>query len=353
MLHPCMSTGLVGGTAIIAKRARYFNQVSRHGRTTNSEILLWGHIGKMDSAGADRWLFVRAYAKINLTLDVLGRRSDGYHELASVMQTVALADTLAFRSLEDGRTEFFCDVPALNMPENLVYRAVREMRAATGCQRGVQIELRKQTPAQGGLGGGSSDAASVLLALNRLWNLKLEGDRLIELAARLGSDVPFFVLGGTVLVEGRGERVTALPDLPGMWVLLLKPEVTVSTPAAFRALTPADYTDGQATSRLVAAICEPGMPSLDGLVNALEKRVCENYPQVAECRTALKAAGARYVRMSGSGPTLFALFSTLEEASPVYQTLLQQGRQVWLARTVSRAEALAFFGPADGLNVLL
>ena len=305
-----------------------------------------GAIGKMGSTRADEWSFVRAYAKINLTLDVLGRRADGYHELASVMQTVALADTLAFRSLEDGYTAFFCDVPALNGPENLVYRAVQEVRAATGCQRGVRIELRKQTPSQGGLGGGSSDAAAVLLALNYLWTLTLEHAQLIELAARLGSDVPFFVLGGTALVEGRGERVTALPDLPGMWVLLLKPEVAVSTPAAFRALTPADYTDGQATARLVAAIRESGMPPLDGLVNALEERVCEHYPQVAECRTALKAAGARSARMSGSGPTLFALFPTLEEAAPVYQTLLQQGRQVWLARTVSRAEALARFGPA-------
>ncbi len=314
-------------------------------------MLHGGAIGKMGSTRAEERFFVRAYAKINLTLDVLGRRSDGYHELASVMQTVALSDTLAFCSVEDGRTEFFCDVPTLNTPENLVYRAVREVRAVTGCQRGVQIELRKQTPAQGGLGGGSSDAASVLLALNRLWTLALEHAHLIELAACLGSDVPFFVLGGTALVEGRGERVTALPDLPGMWVLLLKPEIAVSTPAAFRALTPVDYTDGQATARLVAAIRESGMPPLDGLVNALEERVCEHYPQVAACRAALKAAGARYVRMSGSGPTLFALFPTLEEAAPVYQTLLQQGRQVWLARTVSRAEALAVFGPADGPNV--
>ena len=299
----------------------------------------------------DGWLFVRAHAKINLTLDVLGRRADGYHELASVMQTVTLADTLAFRSLEDRHTEFFCDVPALNMTENLVYRAVQAVRAATGCQRGVRIELRKQTPAQGGLGGGSSDAAAVLLALNRLWSLKLERDRLIALAASLGSDVPFFVLGGTALVEGRGERVTALPDLPGMWVLLLKPDVAVSTPAAFRALTPADYTDGQATARLVAAIRESGMLPLEGLVNALEERVCQDYAAVAACRAALRAAGTRYVRMSGSGPTLFALFPTLEEAAPVYQTQLQQGRQVWLVRTVPRAEALAFFGPADGPNV--
>lgn len=305
----------------------------------------------MDNTRPGGWFFARAYAKINLTLDVLGRREDGYHELASVMQTVALADTLAFRSLEDGRTELFCDVPALNGPENLVSRAVQALRAATGCQRGIGIELRKQTPAQGGLGGGSSDAAAVLLALNRLWNLGLGRERLIELAAQLGSDVPFFVVGGTALVEGRGEQVTALPDLLGMWMLLLKPEVTVSTPAAFQALTPADYTDGRATARLAAAIRERGVLPLDGLVNALEERVCQEYSAVTACREALIAAGARYRRMSGSGPTLFALFPTLEEAAPVYQTLLQQGRQVWLARTVSRQEALAFFGPADGPKV--
>ncbi len=293
--------------------------------------------------GPDGWMFARAYAKMNLTLDVLRQRADGYHELASVMQTVALADTLAFRGLEDGRTELFCDVPALNGPENLVYRAAQVMRAITGCQRGVRIELHKQTPAQGGLGGGSSDAACALLALNSLWELGLDREQLIQLAASLGSDVPFFVLGGTALVEGRGERVTALPDLPGMWVILLKPSVAVSTPAAFRALTPADYTNGQATARLVAAIRSGETPLLDGLMNALEERVCQVYPAVAESREAFCRAGAPLVRMSGSGPTLFGVFASLEEASPVYQTLQNQGRQVWLVRTAPRAEALGVF----------
>jgi len=289
---------------------------------------------------ADGWFFTRAYAKINLTLDVLGRRADGYHALASVMQTVSLADTLAFQALPDGQTEFFCDVPALNGTENLVYRGAQALRAATGCQRGVRIDLRKQTPMQGGLGGGSSDAASVLLALNAAWGLGLSQDRLLELAAGLGSDVPFFMLGGTTLVEGRGERVTPLPDLPGVWVVLLKPSVAVSTPAAFRALRPDDYTDGQVTARLVDAIRAGGALPLDGLVNALEERVCQVYPAVAESRATFAQAGASRVHMSGSGPTLFALFSSLAEAARVYRTLLSAGRQVWLARTVTRAEAL-------------
>ncbi|HEY7355854.1 MAG TPA: 4-(cytidine 5'-diphospho)-2-C-methyl-D-erythritol kinase [Ktedonobacterales bacterium] len=302
----------------------------------------------MHAIRADGRVFARASAKINLTLDVLGRRPDGYHELASVMQTVSLADTLAFQALADGETAFFCDVPALNDPENLVCQAVQALREATGCARGVQIELQKQTPTQGGLGGGSSDAATVLLALNAWWSLGLSQERLLELAARLGSDVPFFVLGGTALVEGRGERVTPLPDLPGLWVVLLKPPVAVSTPAAFRALTPDDYTGGQATARLASALRAGSLPAFDGLVNALEARVCQEYPAAAEARAALIAAGAQIARMSGSGPTLFALFRSLEEAQPVYQTLLQDGRQVWLAHTVSRAEALAGSGEALG-----
>jgi 4-diphosphocytidyl-2-C-methyl-D-erythritol kinase len=297
-------------------------------------------LSRMREMNPDGWLFAHAYAKVNLTLDVLGRRADGYHELASVMQTVALADTLAFRSLPDGQTELLCDVPALNGPENLVYRAVQALREATGCRRGVRIELQKRIPAQGGLGGGSSDAATVLLLLNQWWQLGLTSERLIELGANLGSDVPFFILGGTALVEGRGERVTPLPDLPGMWVMLLKPPVAVSTLAVFRALTPADYTNGQATATLVAALRGSAVLLLDGLMNALEARVCEEYPAVAESRAAFFRAGASWVRMSGSGPTLFALFPSLAEAAPVYQTLLSEGRQVWLTRTVSRSEAL-------------
>ncbi|HEY7124816.1 MAG TPA: 4-(cytidine 5'-diphospho)-2-C-methyl-D-erythritol kinase [Ktedonobacterales bacterium] len=298
------------------------------------------------SGAGGRW-FVRAFAKINLTLDVLGKRADGYHELASVMQTVALADTLVFQSLPDGRLEFFCDVPELNGPENLVCQAVQLVRETTGCQHGVRIELQKGTPAQGGLGGGSSDAASVLLALNQWWRLGLGQEQLLALAARLGSDVPFFVLGGTALVEGRGERVTPLPDLPGHWVILLKPPVAVSTPAAFRALAPADYTTGEATSRLVAAIQSAEQASLvdlqraDVLVNALEERICHLYPEVAAGRAALKAAGAPVARMSGSGPTLFATFASLEQAVSIYRQLAEDGYQAWLTHTITRTEARA------------
>lgn len=303
------------------------------------------------AAGFHEAFFVRAYAKINLTLDVLGRRPDGYHELASVMQTISLADTMFFRSLADGVTEFFCDVPALNGTDNLVYRAVQALREAAGCKRGVRIELQKHIPAQGGLGGGSSDAASVLLALNVWWRLGLSQVHLMDLAARLGSDVPFFVLGGTALVEGRGERVTPLPDLSGLWVVLLKPSVAVSTPAAFRALMPDDYTTGQATTQFASALRAGGLPPLDELVNALEVGICKDYPAVAESRAALLEAGAQIIRMSGSGPTLFALFPSLAQAQLVYQTLRDSGRQAWLVRTVSRAEALAagevYLGPGS------
>src|SRR5262249_5388737 len=127
----------------------------------------------MQAIRADGGFFARAFAKVNLTLDVLGRRPDGYHELASVMQAVSLAGTVAFRPLADGVTEFFCDVPALNGADNLVCRTVQALREATGCERGIRVELHKQTPMQAGLGGGSSDAACVLLALNTWWSLGL------------------------------------------------------------------------------------------------------------------------------------------------------------------------------------
>src|SRR5262249_46085152 len=155
-------------------------------------IIPYGQQGEymsMNTNVSDGCQFVRAFAKVNLTLDVLGRREDGYHDLASVMQTISLADTLAFREIAEGQTELFCDVPALSALDNLVCQAVEVLREASGCRRGVRVELHKRTPAPGGLGGGSSDAAYTLLALNGWWKLGLGQEDLLALAARLGSDV--------------------------------------------------------------------------------------------------------------------------------------------------------------------
>src|SRR5579883_2617038 len=148
---------------------------------------------RMGEMRSDGWLFTRAYAKINLTLDVLGRRADGYHELATVMQTVDLYDTICLAESTDAEVHLHCDRPELNSAENLVVRAVQLVRQRLGIKRGIVLELRKCVPMAAGLGGGSSDAAAVLLALQNWWQLQLSATDLLEMAAALGSDVPFFL----------------------------------------------------------------------------------------------------------------------------------------------------------------
>ncbi len=287
-----------------------------------------------------RPVVVPAFAKVNLTLEVLGRREDGYHELASVMQTISLHDTIALRPAPDGVRSLTCDLPTIAGDQNLALRAAQVLANATGCAAGVVIELRKEIPIQGGLGGGSSDAACVLLALARLWGRDLPAERLASLAAELGSDVPFFLAGGAALVTGRGEHVAPLPDPDPLWIVLVRPPVSISTAAAFAALTPADFADGAASAALAAALRD-GVPlPLDRLVNSFERSVLRDYPPVARTWEALAAAGAPIVRLSGSGPTLFAPFEALAPAAEVWRRLRAEGHEIWLAHTVSRAEVV-------------
>src|SRR5438067_3688228 len=191
--------------------------------------------------------FVQAYAKINLTLDVLGRRPDGYHELRTLMQTIDLYDTLCLSITDENRVRVICTQPELNTADNLAVRAAEAVRQRLALSRGIVIELHKRIPLAAGLGGGSSDAAVVLLALQQWWQLPLSPTDLLMLAASLGSDVPFFLTGGLALCAGRGEQVRALvPRWPASmrWLVLVKPAIGVSTAAVFRALPASDYTDG-------------------------------------------------------------------------------------------------------------
>ncbi len=281
--------------------------------------------------------FVRAYAKINLTLDVLGRRSDGYHDLATVMQTVDLYDTICLTTTEDDRVQLVCTIPELSNDDNLAARAAHLVRQRLALRQGVLIELHKRVPMAAGLGGGSSDAAAVMLALQQWWQLHLSPSDLLDMAISLGSDVPFFLTGGLALCEGRGERVTALaPYWPRSmrWLLLLKPAISVSTAAVFRNLPASDYTD-DAYSRAVSTALNAGqMPKLEDLHNSFERSVLEQYPEVTRARTVLLQAGASYVCLSGTGPTLFAPFSELARAQSVQKQLHTQGYEVYLSRVI-------------------
>ena len=285
--------------------------------------------------------FIRSYAKINLTLDILGRRTDGYHELATVMQMIDLSDTICLTALDEDCVQVICSRPELSNADNLVVRAAQAVRQRLGLTQGILIELQKRIPVAAGLAGGSSNATAVLLALQRWWRLPLSSTDLLAIAASLGSDVPFFLSEGQALCEGRGEQVTPLPahwPAAMRWILLLKPAIGIATATVFRNLPASDYTTAEAGSTHSTIVCtalrtQSELP-LEHLHNGLERGVLERYPEVATAREALLQAGARWVRLSGSGPTLFTTFPDLDSAAQTEHTLRDQGYEVYLTRAI-------------------
>ncbi len=275
----------------------------------------------------------RAPAKLNLSLEVLGRRPDGYHELVSVVQTIDLADTLTFRPAEE--VTLSCSDADLAGHHNLVCRAAHMLREAAGVTGGAHIHLDKRIPVAAGLGGGSSDAAAALLGLCELWGMSLPEGDLAGLARRLGADVPFLLRGGTALMEGVGELLTPLPSLPTQWAVLAVPPVAIphKTATLYGRLRPAHYTDGSRTRALVDEMRQgaPLDPALMG--NAFEAVLTEE--PVTAARRAMLAAGAPWVRLSGSGPSLFCLFDAKEDASRVYQALKSAPYSVFLTATTA------------------
>ncbi len=273
-----------------------------------------------------------APAKINLTLDVLGRRADGYHEIASVMVRLELHDTIEVEPASELAVECLgADIPP---EQNLALKAARLLREAAGCRQGARIRISKRIPVAAGLAGGSTDAAATLLALARLWGLE-EPDRihLPALAAQLGSDVPFFLDGPVALAEGRGERLTPLPPLPPRPVVLLKPPFALATAAVYGALRPDDYADGSATRRAVQEIRAGRWPPPELYVNVLERAAFRLRPELGRYRETFLAAGASTVQMSGSGPALFSLFDDAEAAGAVHRRLIEAGCEAYLTAT--------------------
>ncbi len=264
------------------------------------------------------------YAKINLTLEILGKRADGYHEVRTVMQTVGLADRLEVSAAAD--LSFTCSDPALATPDNLVYRAARLLQAEYGVRTGAALRLEKRIPVAAGLGGGSSDAAATIVALNRLWNLQLSLTEQRRLAAALGSDVPFFLTGGTALATGRGERITPLPPVPQYWVVLVLLSRVLSTAAVYQAVSPTDYTSGVATADVVAAAQRGTFSPQAGWHNALARPARALAPEITAAQNALIQAGAQHAHVSGSGPTVFTVCGDKDTAHALADHLQEQGR---------------------------
>ncbi|MDR6227114.1 4-(cytidine 5'-diphospho)-2-C-methyl-D-erythritol kinase [Desmospora profundinema] len=284
---------------------------------------------------------VKAPAKINLTLDVLHKRPDGYHELEMVMTTIDLADRIDLTETSQGiqleSTSGF--VPFDD--RNLAYRAAALVKQRFSVNKGIHIVIHKKIPVAAGLAGGSSDAAATLKGLNQLWDLGLTMEELAELGLELGSDVPFCVRGGTAIARGRGEDLTPIAPPPPCWVVLAKPQHGVSTAEVFGALN-LDHKQER--------------PDLDAMVQALETRnfhgVCHHlsnvleqvtltaYPKVARIKERMSAFGAEGVLMSGSGPTVFGLVSRESLARRVVNGLRGFCRQVYAVRMMGGLEGL-------------
>lgn len=258
---------------------------------------------------------LRAYAKINLTLEVLGRRGDGYHLLESIMQSVSLADLLILRRRPRG-ISLTTDLPCLERDKsNLCWQAAEAFFKETKIKSGIEIELKKRIPIAAGLGGGSSDAAAVLLGLNELYQTKLGLACLQRIGLSIGADVPFCLQGGTCFVQGIGEKITPLRPLSPVQIVLLKPEASVSTAEVFRGLQPKSY-GGSSTRRFLTLLeAESSIDVLSGVFsNVLETVTLELLPQMGVWKERLLAAGALSALMSGSGPTVFGLFDEEKKA---------------------------------------
>ncbi len=294
-----------------------------------------------------------APAKINWTLEVLGRRDDGYHDVRTVMQAVDLCDELSVDTAEGLTIARNLDPYALD-DDDLVVRAARALATAAGREANAAVSVTKRVPVAAGLGGGSSDGAAALRALDRLWETNVTGDRLLEVAAGLGSDLPFFLHGGTALAEGRGERITPQADAGATWLVILAPPLTMpgKTKRMYGALAPGDFTDGSHADAFLAGL-RPGGPVADApLFNAFERAAYEAFDGLALFRDSLVQAGARSVHVCGAGPALFCVANGEAEALAIRSRVarVRRGEKVHVVRTLTAAESTAVWsdGEASG-----
>ena len=290
---------------------------------------------------------LQAMAKINLALDVLGKREDGYHDVRMVMQTIAMYDVLDFTLREEPGILITTNLPYIPTDErNLVWKAADLLMRTYDIRSGIGIRLRKYIPVAAGLAGGSSDAAAALVGINNLFHLGLTTQELMEKGALLGADIPFCVLRGTALAEGIGEILTPLPAMPDCAVLIGKPKVSVSTKTAYENLALTEQTERPDIDGMIEAIRQQDLAGITSrMKNVFEPGIEAKHPVIGDIRELMKANGARGAMMSGSGPTVFGLFDTHAQAQKAARALYESG----LAGTVhvTRTFHVSNAGPDD------
>jgi 4-diphosphocytidyl-2-C-methyl-D-erythritol kinase len=295
-------------------------------------------------------LLYRCYAKVNLTLEILGKRADGFHELASLVHTINLADDLRVEPADALLTRV--EGMAIDPETNLVARAAEQLSLRLKDRQGAELSLLKRIPAAAGLGGGSSDAATTLAALNVLWGTRLSLRQLMPLAAGLGSDVPFFMRGGAALMRGRGEELAPLPPRIGQWLVLLVPthDVQDKTRRLYASLQPDDFTSGELTSRAAQRLKRREALEPSELVNAFERAARGVFPGLSETWEQAERLCQRKFFLSGAGPALFAVAAGRADARGQAAALARVGGAAYAVRTVNRARTSIRFARTDGIE---
>lgn len=286
-------------------------------------------------------LLERAYAKVNLTLDVLSRRPDGYHEVDMVLQSIDLSDLVWLERRSDGLV--LLESNAAHIPtddRNLAVQAARVFLKCTGITSGIHINLEKNIPVAAGLAGGSSDAAAVLRGLNRIFRTGMSLDKLAEMGAQIGSDVPFCIYGGTAIARGRGELLTRIANQCQMYVLLIHPRMFVSTADIYGSMRHGDYAVKAGSDVMTKALLAGDADEISQIVtNDLKPVTYRLYPEVAQLAEKVEAVTRHQVHMSGSGPTLFCLAPTIQQANRMYNALRGIMRDVYMSHFVTSVPA--------------
>ena len=302
-------------------------------------------------------LTLPAFAKINLSLRILGKRPDGYHELDTVLQTISLHDTIKFTVTDTPEIVLSCDDRSLPAgADNLVYRAAESLRARFAPGKGARIRLEKRIPAQAGLGGGSADAAGTLLALAYLWQVNAKAQELLEIACSLGADVPFFLCGGTARGVGTGKDLTPWSDASDQSLLVIKPNASLATAEAYRSIKARTLTSAEAKTILSSSEQGEISYSFDprDLQNDFEPAVFDLAPEIKRVKVALMKAGAEAALLAGSGSAVFGVFDNGDAQERAIQMIeLEAGWRVFLCRTVGRSAYHSAMGPAGEISALL
>ena len=287
---------------------------------------------------------LKALAKINLGLDVLRRKEDGYHEVKMIMQTINLHDQIHMKKIEEDEIKIRTNLYYLpNNENNLAYKAAKMLKDEFNLPGGVSINLKKVIPVAAGMAGGSSDAAAVLFGMNKMYGLKLSMQELMDRGVKLGADVPYCIMRGTALAEGIGEKLTKLPAMPKCHILIAKPPINVSTKFVYENLHANDLKpeDHPPVDAQIEALKEGDLEKLvANMGNVLERVTVPAYPVIDEIKQLMMENGALGAMMSGSGPTVFGIFTSYTKAKEAYEKIEKSGlsKQIYLTTPYNQKE---------------